>query len=610
MTVLGLKDVHKRYGEQPLLQDVSLHVAEGERVGLVGPNGAGKSTLLRILAGAEQPDSGTRTVRRDLRIGYLAQEPEIDPSSTIRAVVQEALSERTGVLQGLEATHEELAHQGLAAKHLDALLARQQRLEARLEALGGHDVEHRLEALVHDLGLPDPDAPCAPLSGGERRRVALARLLLSAPDVLLLDEPTNHLDALVIDWLEDRLLQTSATLVLVTHDRYFLDRIVTRIVEIDRAEMHEYEGGYGEFLVARAARLEREQKVESSRLNTLRRETEWMKRGPPARTTKAKARIKRFDAIVSAAPTAAGATLEFELPFSRHLGDKVVRLREVTKSYDGRVVLRPFDLEVMPRTRLGIVGPNGAGKTTLLKILTQQLVPDAGEVVVGPTVRFATIDQHRSGLDPEKTVLEEVAGKDGHVRIGERVMRAETFLEQFLFPGPKKLARIGDLSGGEKNRVLLAKLLAQGGNVIALDEPTNDLDLTTLRSLEDALNAFPGVVLVVSHDRWFLDRVATRIVHLDGSGVARVHEGDLSALLEKLAAERAAEEARSRADAKAARAEQPAAAPKKKRLSTREQQELERLPAEIQRLEQDVARLDQELADRSSGRRRAAIRTG
>ena len=603
MTVLGLSDISKTFGDKPLLVSASLHVGQGERIGLLGPNGSGKSTLLRILAGVEHPDSGERTARRELKIGYLPQEPQVDPGKTIRAVVHEALGERKALLQELEGVHDLLAHPELGTEKLTSLLGRQERLEARIEQMGGHDVEHRIEAIVHDLGLPDPDAPCAPLSGGEKRRVALARLLLSASDVLLLDEPTNHLDAIVIDWLEDFLLETSATLVMVTHDRYFLDRVASRIVEIDRGELYSYEGGYGEYLLARAARLDREQKVESSRLNTLRRESEWMKRGPPARTTKAKARIGRFQALVNAAPPPPPGSLEFELPFTRHLGDKVVKLKGVSKRYGERVVLLPFDLEIQPKTRLGIVGPNGAGKTTLLKLLTGQLAPDTGEVVIGPTVAFGIIDQQRTALTPTKTVLEEVSGKNDYVKVGERMVRVETFLEQFLFPGAKKHSLIKDLSGGEKNRVLLAKLLAIGGNVLVLDEPTNDLDLTTLRTLEDALTGFAGVVIVVSHDRWFLDRVATRIVHLDGSGKARVHEGDLSLLLERMHKERAAEANASAAKAKEDRNKTASSDPsaseqaKRKRLSTREREELTELPERIHGLERRVAELDRQLED-------------
>ena len=352
----------------------------------------------------------------------------------------------------------------------------------------------------------------------------------------------------------------------------------------------------------RAARIEHEAKAESARLNTLRRETEWVKRGPPARTTKAKARIDRHAALLAAAPPPDAAELEFQIPDGPRLGDFVLRVRGAQKAFDGRTILRPFDLELAPGQRLGIVGRNGAGKTTLLKLLLGELQPDGGTVAVGPTVQFATIDQVRSQLSPDKTVLEEVANGNDYVVVAGRAQRVETFLEQFLFPGAMKLARIGSLSGGERNRVLLAKLLCAGGNVLVLDEPTNDLDLASLRALEDALLAFGGAVIVVSHDRWFLDRIATRVVHLDGEGGVRVHEGDLSLLLDKLADERAAADAAVAATAAAARekaraaaaASSPAAA---KKLSSRERQELAELPARIEAAERELAEVDQGLAE-------------
>jgi ATP-binding cassette subfamily F protein uup len=388
---------------------------------------------------------------------------------------------------------------------------------------------------------------------------------------------------------------------MVTHDRYFLDRLCTRIVEFDQGQLFDYEGGYRAYLVQRAARLEQEAAAESARLNTLRRETEWVKRGPPARTTKAKARIGRHEALVAAAPPPTAAELEFSIPDGPRLGDFVLRCKGVAKSYGERTILAPFDLELGPGQRLGIVGKNGAGKTTLLKLCLGELQPDQGTVAVGPTVTYATIDQVRSALAPDKTVLEEVANGNDYVFVGGRSQRIETFLEQFLFPGVMKFAKVGSLSGGERNRVLLAKLLCAGGNVLVLDEPTNDLDLASLRALEDALLAFPGAVIVVSHDRWFLDRIATRVVHLDGTGAVRVHEGDLSLLLARLAAETAAANAAAAAAQAAAKAKAKAAdspAPnRQKKLSSREQQELAKLPAAIEAAERELVEVDQGLQD-------------
>ncbi len=607
MTLLAVEDVTKRYGERDLLRGVSLQIAAGERLAIVGDNGAGKSTLLRILAGDEVPDAGRRTARRDIRVGYLAQDPVVDASRTIRDEVRAGLTEWLQAHAELDATHHAMAEPNLSAEQLERLLRRQSAQEERVLALGGHDREHEVEATIAALGLPEPDASCAKLSGGERRRVALARLLLTEPDVLLLDEPTNHLDAYAIEWLEDHLLQTRATLVLVTHDRYFLDRVVQRIVEVDRGRLHAYDGAYQDFLQLRAERLMREEKAESSRLNLLRRETAWMRRGPPARTTKAKARIARYGQIVAAEREAPDAGIEFVIPCSTRLGDRVLRLTGVTKAYGERTVIAPLDLEIGPGTRLGIVGRNGAGKTTLLRLCTGALAPDAGTVQIGPTVRFAQIDQGRTDLDPTKTVLEEVGRDYDHVSVDGRMVRVETFLEQFGFLGGRKQTRIGDLSGGERNRVLLAKLLSIGGNVLVLDEPTNDLDLSTLRVLEEALCAFAGAVLIVSHDRWFLDRVATRIVALDGEGHALVHEGDLSSFLARhggslsgTVTNRGVEGSPTAppvVESTPAAAPAPSPAPPRRKLSTREHDELQALPARIAEAEAAVKSLDDRLAD-------------
>ena len=603
MALLTLKDIRLAVGDRQLLDGVSLVVEEGQRIGLLGPNGCGKSTLLQILAGVLEPDAGDRTERRDLRLGYLSQDPELPADCDVHQAVLGGIAGRRQVLEELEQVHAAMAEDA-TPDQLERLLERQQRLDERLEELGGHDVDHRAAALLEALGVEDKQARCADLSGGERRRVAMARLLLSRPEVLLLDEPTNHLDAEVTDWLETYLLDAGTPLILVTHDRYFLDRLCTRIVEFDRGKLFEYEGGYRSYLVQRADRIEAEAKAESARLNTLRRETEWVKRGPPARTTKAKARIQRHQALVDAAPPPSSAELEFQIPEGPRLGDYVLRVQEVGKSFGERTILRPFSFELGPNQRLGVVGGNGAGKTTLLRMILGNLQPDVGVVGVGPTVVFADIDQKRSDLDGSKTVFEEVSNGNDYVFVGGRSLRIESFLEQFLFPGQMKHARISSLSGGERNRVLIAKLLCAGGNVLVLDEPTNDLDLASLRALEDALLVFPGAAIIVSHDRWFLDRVATRVVHLDGSGSARVHEGDLSLLLERLRQEGA--ERASAAAAAASAAKQRALAqkqreaggePRPQRLSTREQRELEELPQRIESLENELADVDRQLGD-------------
>ncbi len=599
MSLLTVENVTKGFNERVLLRGVSLHIGEGERIGLLGPNGCGKTTLLRILAGVEPFDAGTRTLRRDVRLGYLEQEPALDLARSAREVVASGMAGRDDVLAQLERAHQALEH--ASGEELERWLGRQARLESELERLGGHDVEHRVESVLHALGLDDPDALCGPMSGGERRRVALARLLVSAPDLLLLDEPTNHLDALVTDWLEDWFLETRTPLLMVTHDRYFLDRVVDRIVELDRGELYESPGGYGEYLEARAARLESEKSRESARQLLVRRETVWMRRGAPARTTKAKARIKRYEELVDSAPIALGSELELEIPPGPRLGTRVIETRRLTKRFGERVIVPPLDLEIGPSTRLGVVGPNGAGKTTLLKMLLGELAPDGGSIERGETVRFARIEQLRGELDPDSTVIEEIAGKSDVVKVGERSVRVEGFLERFLFPGPMKFARIAQLSGGERNRILLAKLLCAGGNVLVLDEPTNDLDLTTLRALEEALLAFVGAAIVVSHDRWFLDRVATHILYLDGHGGARLHVGDLSSLLEKLAAERTSTARVAAPAAKPAPQTQstPERANKPKRITPWQQKELDELPDKIAAAERELGELDARLAEPS-----------
>ncbi len=594
MTRVALADVATGFNARILQRSVSLSLADGERVGLLGANGSGKTTLLRILAGLELPDAGRRVARRDLRLGYLEQEPALDPELTVRAAALAGLGARAELLAELDGLHRELA--AATEERLARLLARQAALEQALEELGGYDVEHRVESTLQSLGLTDFEARCDALSGGERRRLALARLLLGRPELLLLDEPTNHLDAFVTDWLEDWFLETQTPLLLVTHDRYFLARVVDRIVELDRGELVSYPGGYGDYLEARAERLASEQRTESARLNLLRRETAWMRRGPPARTTKAKARIQRFHALAGSGAEAPSAELVFEFPPGPRLGARVVRVRGLTKRFGARVVLPPLDLELGPGTRLGVVGPNGAGKTTFIRLLLGELAPDGGTREVGETVRFMGIDQLRASLDPQKTLAEELAGRGDVVQVGERSVRVESFLERFGFPARAQRTTVGALSGGERSRLLLAKLLSAGGNVVVLDEPTNDLDLPTLRALEEALLAFPGTAVLVSHDRWFLDRVATLLLYLDGRGGARLHHGDLSGLLALLAEERVAAQARAPAPRPAPRPA-PAASPKARRITPWQQRELERLEAEIAELERARAALDARLSD-------------
>ena len=602
MTLIGLENGTKGFNDRTLFEGISFELDEGERVGLVGRNGSGKSSLLRILAGLDPPDEGVVTVRAGRRLGYLEQEPELADDLTARELVRQGLEGREEILADLAAVHEQLG--AAEGEEMERLLARLERLERRLEDAGGHDVEHRIEEALTSLDIPDPDARCGSFSGGEKRRVALARLLVSRPDVLLLDEPTNHLDAFVTDWLEDWFLETRIPLVLVTHDRYLLERVCDRIVELDASKLWSYQGGYSDYLEQRAARIAAEERAEAGRLAVLRRETAWIRRGPPARTTKSKARIQRYEKLVDAAPELRPEDLEFTLPPGPRLGARVVHLEGVTKSYGDRTILSPFDLELGPGMRLGVIGPNGAGKSTFLRLLLGQEAPDAGRREVGETVSFMGVDQGRTELDPAASVVENVAGRQDVVAVGDRTVRVESFLDRFGFDARRRDSPVKTLSGGERARVLLAKLLLQGGNVLVLDEPTNDLDLATLRALEESLALFPGAAVVVSHDRWFLDRVATHLLHVDGKGGVRLHHGDLADLLGELTAEREAErlaeqrarrEASQRAAAGEAEAARAAAAPARKRLTPWQEKELAEIEGRIAALEAELAELDETL---------------
>jgi ATP-binding cassette subfamily F protein uup len=538
MALVSLQDIQKSFAERHLLRGVSFAVGDGDRIALVGPNGCGKSTLLKIVAGLLEADEGTRIARKGSTVGYLEQEPVLDGALSVREAVS-----------------------------------------------GGAGGDHRAEAMISRLGLLDPDARCGDLSGGERRRVALARLLVTEPDLLLLDEPTNHLDAIATDWLEGWLLSSKETLLMVTHDRYFLDRVATRILEIDRGEIYTYEGGYEEFLVLRAARMAAEQSAERSRLSLLRRETAWLRRKPPAQRRRPKSRVQEVVARMAAGLEVVDTEPEFLIPPGPRLGAKGVVLKGVSKW----TLFKGLDLSIGPGERVGIVGPNGAGKTTLLKLCMGLVPPDAGTVEIGPTVKWGYIDQARSELRPDRSVLEEVGNGSVKVKVGDRDVRIDSFLGNFLFPRETLLTPVAKLSGGERNRVLLAKLLLKGANFLVLDEPTNDLDLMTLRVLEEALVAFQGSVLVVSHDRYFLDRVATRLLYCNGKDPVRHHPGDASSLLDRMR-----EETAPRPPPKSNPVREKAATA---RLTYQEKQELAGLPAAIADAEARLKALDAQLMD-------------
>jgi ATP-binding cassette subfamily F protein uup len=594
--VLTAKDLVKGFGTRRVLEGVSFAVHEGDRIALVGVNGAGKSTLLRLLAGADGddgPDAGLVTRRRGLSIEYVAQEPRLDPDRTVGETLREGLRAHAAALAELERLAGEMAD--LDGDRLDAALHAQAALHERLGE-AGWDQDHEIRGLAAALAVPPEDRRVGVLSIGERRRVAIARALLARPEVLALDEPTNHLDAATIAWLEGRLLERAGVLLLVTHDRYFLDRIATRIFELDRGRIHAYDGGYARFLERQAERLADEGARERERAAFVRRELSWIRRGPAARATKQQARIDRFDAAVAAAPTAddrRAGPMTLRLPTGGRMGKTVLELCKLGKSAGGRTLFRDLDLVVKPGDRIGVVGPNGAGKTTLVRTILGEVAPDAGEVVVGQNTRFAFLDQARAALRDDRTVLAEVADGNDFVLLEDGPVHARTFLRMLLFDDAFADTPIGVLSGGERNRVQLAKLLRAGANFLVLDEPTNDLDVMTLGVLEEALASFGGCALVVSHDRWFLDRVATGILAFEGDGRVGFYEGSCS---DYLARRRPAPEAtRPTAAPRPAPAAARPARPRK--LGFHERKELDGIEAAIEEAEGAVAALERTLQD-------------
>ncbi|MGB0835275.1 MAG: energy-dependent translational throttle protein EttA [Psychrobium sp.] len=508
-----------------ILKDISLSFFPGAKIGVLGLNGAGKSTLLKIMAGLDTEIEGEARPLADIRIGYLPQEPVLDEEQTVREAVEEAFAPVKNALSRLDEVYAAYAEEGA---DFDALAKEQGELEALIQATDGHNVEHALERAADALRLPEWEQKIKVLSGGERRRVALCRLLLEKPDMLLLDEPTNHLDAESVAWLERFLHDYTGTVVAITHDRYFLDNVAGWILELDRGQGIPWEGNYSSWLEQKDARLAQEKATEKARQKSIAKELEWVRSNPKARQAKSKSRMSRFEELNNTDYQARNETNELFIPPGPRLGDKVLDITNLNKSFDGRVLIDDLSLSIPKGAIVGIVGANGAGKSTLFKMISGTEQPTSGEITVGETVVVASVDQFRDDMDENNTVFQEIAEDQDILTVGNIQIPSRAYVGRFNFKGSDQQKRIGELSGGERNRVHLAKLLKAGGNMLLLDEPTNDLDVETLRALEDALLEFPGCAMVISHDRWFLDRIATHIIDYRDEGKINFFEGAYS----------------------------------------------------------------------------------
>lgn len=500
--------------KRAILKDISLSFFPGAKIGLLGLNGSGKSTLLKIMAGVDKDFEGECTPMPDLKIGYLPQEPQLDPNRTVREVVQEGLGEVINAQQQLEAIYAAYAEPDA---DFDALAAEQSRLEAILTAQNGDNLAQQMEIAADALRLPEWEVPIQHLSGGEKRRVALCRLLLSKPDMLLLDEPTNHLDAESVEWLEQFLSRFSGTVVAVTHDRYFLDNAAEWILELDRGHGIPWKGNYSSWLEQKETRLKQEESTESARQKSLKQELEWVRQNPKGRQAKSKARLARFEELSSQEYQKRNETQEIFIPVADRLGNEVIEFRNVSKGFGDRLLIDDLSFRIPPGAIVGIIGSNGAGKSTLFRMLTGQEQPDKGEIKIGETVKIAYVDQSRAALPNDQTVFQVVSDGNDILTVGKHEIPSRAYLGRFNFKGPDQQKIAGTLSGGERGRLHLAKTLLSGGNVLLLDEPSNDLDVETLRALENALLEFAGCVLVISHDRWFLDRIATHTLAFEGN---------------------------------------------------------------------------------------------
>jgi sulfate-transporting ATPase len=514
-----------------ILRDISLSFFPGAKIGVLGLNGAGKSTILRIMAGIDKEIEGEARPQSGIRVGYLPQEPQLDPASDVRSTVQEGVGETFKLVEEFNRISDRFA-EPMEDEEMNALLERQAKLQDAIDTAGGWELERKLEIAADALRLPPWESKIDTLSGGEKRRVALCRLLLSAPDMLLLDEPTNHLDAESIAWLERYLEEYPSTVVAVTHDRYFLDNVAEWILELDRGHGIPWHGNYSSWLEQKEARLKLEEREREALRKALEHELEWVRQNPKARQAKSKARLQRYEELASREFQERNETNEIYIPPGERLGELVIEVKGLRKGYGERLLIDGLSFSLPRGGIVGIIGPNGAGKTTLFRMLTGGEQPDAGEIRVGPTVKLAYVDQSRHALDDKKTVWQEISGGLDILKVGNYETPSRSYVGRFNFKGSQQQQTIGELSGGERNRVHLAKVLKSGGNVLLLDEPTNDLDVETLRALEEALLGFPGCAVVISHDRWFLDRIATHILAFEGDSQVVWFEGNYQEYVE------------------------------------------------------------------------------
>jgi len=526
--IYSMVRVSKSYHDRPIFKEISLSYFYGAKIGVLGLNGAGKSSLLRILAGVDTEFDGETILAPGYTLGFLEQEPHLDETKTVRAVVEEGMAATVALMAEFNAISERFA-EPMDDAAMAALIERQGEVQEQLDALDAWDLDARLEQAMDALGCPVGDTPVAVLSGGERRRVALCRLLLQKPDILLLDEPTNHLDAETVAWLEHHLQQYPGTVIAVTHDRYFLDNVAGWILELDRGHSIPWKGNYSSWLEQKQERLARAEKQEGDRQRTLARELEWIHLSAKGRQAKSKARINRYEQLLTEGSDGGVRDLEIYIPPGPRLGDVVIEAEGVAKAFGDRLLVEGMSFALPPGGIVGVIGPNGAGKTTLFRMITGEERPDRGTLRVGDTVKLAYVEQSRASLDPDKTVWEVISGGQQTVTLGKREVNSRAYVGRFNFSGSDQQQKVGTLSGGQRNRVHLARMLKSGANVILLDEPTNDLDVNTMRALEEGLEAFGGCAVVVSHDRWFLDRIATHILAFEGDSRVVWFEGNYSA---------------------------------------------------------------------------------